>query len=70
MRKSAVFFLIVLALGIIILAPVAAVQADEQEEGPFKIEKCQTISQQGSYKLVIILLSRPPTRGAPSPAPA
>jgi len=52
MRKSAVFFKIVLALGIINLAPVAAVQADEQEEGPFKIEKCQTISQQGSYKLV------------------
>jgi len=64
MRKSAVFFIIVLALGIIILPPVAAVQADEQEEGPFKIEKCQTISQQGSYKLVNNLTFSPTTSGS------
>ena len=63
MRKSEVFFRIVLALGTIILSPVAAVQADEQEEGPFKIEKCQTISQQGSYKLVNNLTFSPTTSG-------
>ena len=45
MRKSAALFPI--ALAAIILAP----EASAREEGPFEIEKCQTISQPGSYKL-------------------
>jgi hypothetical protein len=52
MRKPSVFLPIVLGLGIIILTPVTDVRADGSEEGPFEIEKCQTISQPGSYKLV------------------
>jgi hypothetical protein len=52
MRKSAVFLPIVLAFGTIIFAPIAGVRADEREEGPFEIEKCQTISQPGSYRLI------------------
>jgi hypothetical protein len=47
MRKLAVFLPIVLALATIILAPSALAQ-----DGPIEIEKCQTISQPGSYKLV------------------
>jgi hypothetical protein len=53
MRRPAALFPIVLALGAIILAPRAGAQAqDAREEGPTEIKKCQTISQQGSYKLV------------------
>ncbi len=48
MKRSAAFFLIALALGAIILAPGAGAQA----QGPTEIEKCQTISHPGSYKLV------------------
>jgi hypothetical protein len=48
MRGPAAFFPIALALGAIILAPVAGAR----EEGSTEIEKCQTISQPGSYKLV------------------
>jgi parallel beta-helix repeat protein len=48
MRRPAAFLPIALALGAIILAPVAAAR----EEGPIEIEKCQTISKPGSYKLV------------------
>jgi len=48
-QKAAV--LIVLALGAIILVPDALAQ-DGREEGPFEIDKCQTISQPGSYRLV------------------
>jgi hypothetical protein len=52
-EKSSSFFPIVLALGAIILAPGGGAQArDGREEGPTEIEKCQTISQSGSYKLV------------------
>jgi hypothetical protein len=51
MKRSAAFFPIV--LGAIILAPPAGAQAQSaREEGPIEIEKCQTISQPGSYKLV------------------
>jgi hypothetical protein len=53
MRKPAAVFPIVLALGAIIPAPGGGAQArDGREEGPTEIEKCQTISQPGSYKLV------------------
>jgi hypothetical protein len=52
MRKPAAFFPIVLALGAIILAPQTGAQAQDAQEGPTEIEKCRTISQPGSYKLV------------------
>jgi len=53
MGRSAALFLIVLAVGAMTLAPRGGAQAqDGQEEGPIEIEKCQTISQPGSYKLV------------------
>jgi hypothetical protein len=54
MHKSIAFAaLIALALGAIILAPRAgAREQDAPEEGPIGIEKCQTISRPGSYKLV------------------
>ena len=51
MRRSAAFLPIVLALAAIILASGAQAQ-DAREEGPIEIDKCQTISQPGSYKLV------------------
>jgi hypothetical protein len=51
MKRGAVFT-IALVLGAIILAPRVGAQAqDPRQEGPIKIEKCQTISQPGSYKL-------------------
>ena len=52
MRRSAALFTIALALGAMILAPRSAARADGREEGPFEIEKCQTIDKPGSYKLV------------------
>ena len=52
MRKSAAFFPIALALAAIILTPRGGAQAQSQQEGPIKIEKCRTIGQAGSYKLV------------------
>src|SRR6516164_1708008 len=52
MRKPAALFVIALALGAMILAPRSAARADGREEGPFEIEKCQTIDKPGSYKLV------------------
>jgi hypothetical protein len=53
MRRPAALYPIVLALGAIVLAPWAGAQAqDAREEGPKEIEKCQTISKPGSYKLV------------------
>ena len=53
MGTPASVFTIALALGPIILAPVgASARADGREEGPFEIEKCQTIDKPGSYKLV------------------
>jgi len=47
--KNAV--LVSVALAAIILASGAQVQ-HAREEGPIEIDKCQTISQPGSYKLV------------------
>jgi hypothetical protein len=53
MKRSAAFFPIALALGAITLVPWVSTQAqNSREEGPIEIEKCQTISQPGSYKLV------------------
>ena len=52
MKRPAALFPIVFALGAIILAPVAAQAQDSRQEGPREIEKCQTISNSGSYKLV------------------
>jgi hypothetical protein len=52
-RPTAALFPIGLALGAIVLATWAGAQAqDGREEGPIGIEKCQTIGQPGSYKLV------------------
>jgi hypothetical protein len=53
MRRPAALFPIVLSLGAIVLAPWATAQAqDAGKEGPREIEKCQTINEPGSYKLV------------------
>jgi hypothetical protein len=53
MSRPATLLPIVLALGVVVLAPWAGAQAQAgREEGPTEIEKCQTISQPGSYKLV------------------
>ncbi len=54
MRRPAALYPIVLALGATILVPRAGAQAQDarREEGPIDIEKCQTISHPGSYKLV------------------
>jgi hypothetical protein len=53
MKSSAALFPIALALGAISLAPWPSAQAqDSRQEGPIEIEKCQTISHLGSYKLV------------------
>jgi hypothetical protein len=59
MKSSATLFPIALALGAITLAPWASTQAQgpREEEGPIEIEKCQTISQPGAYKLVNNLTS-------------
>jgi hypothetical protein len=53
--------LIPIAFAAIILGPWADAQAQDEEEGPIKIEKCQTISQPGSYKLVDNLTFNGPT---------
>lgn len=52
MRRPSAVFTIALALGAIILAPLAGARADGREEGPREIERCQTIDKPGSYKLV------------------
>src|SRR6516162_5246955 len=53
MKTPASVFTIALALGAIIFAPLTGAKAqDAREEGPFEIEKCQTIDKSGSYKLV------------------
>jgi hypothetical protein len=59
MKRPAALFPIVLALGAIIVAPRCGAQAQNgREEGPIEIEKCQTISKPGSYKLVNNLVAR------------
>ena len=52
MRRPTAVFPIVFALGPMIIAPLDGTRADGREEGPTEIEKCQTISKSGSYKLV------------------
>jgi hypothetical protein len=64
MRRPPAVFTIALALGTIILVPRGGAQAqDPREEGPREIEKCQTISQPGSYKLVNNLTFTGPNTG-------
>jgi hypothetical protein len=59
MKSSAALFPIAFALGAITLAPWVSAQAqDSRQEGPIEIEKCQTISKPGSYKLVENLTAR------------
>ena len=61
MSRSAAF-LSLLAFAAMILAPPGGAQAQgEREEGPKEIEKCQTISQPGSYKLVKNLTFKGPS---------
>lgn len=57
MKRSVALFPIVLALGAMILAPHGGTQAQDAREGPIEIDKCQTISQPGSYKLVKNLMA-------------
>jgi hypothetical protein len=53
MKSSAALFQIALTLGAVTVAPWPSAQAQaSRQEGPIEIEKCQTISQPGSYKLV------------------
>jgi hypothetical protein len=53
MRRQAALLPIVSALGAIVLTPLVGAKAqDSREEGPAKIQKCQTINKPGSYKLV------------------
>jgi parallel beta-helix repeat protein len=65
MRRPAVLFPIVLALGAMTLAPWASAQAqDSRQEGPIEIEKCQAIEKSGSYKLVNNLIFKGPAGGS------
>jgi hypothetical protein len=52
MRKPAALFPILLIPGALVLASAGGARADAAREGPIAIEKCQTINQPGSYKLV------------------
>jgi hypothetical protein len=52
MRRPAALFPIALALGAVTVASWPSAQAQDAREGPIEIEKCQTISQPGSYTLV------------------
>jgi hypothetical protein len=61
MRRPAALFPIALALGAVTVAPWPSAQAQDAREGPIEIEKCQTISQPGSYKLVNNLTFTGPT---------
>ena len=64
MGRLTAFIPILLALGATILAPRGGAQAqDRREKGPFEIEKCQTIDQPGSYKLVNNLTFTPGPAG-------
>jgi hypothetical protein len=52
MKTPASCIAVALALGEISLTPGLVRAQDFREEGPFEIEKCQTIDKPGSYKLV------------------
>jgi hypothetical protein len=65
MKRPGAVFTIALAFGAIILAPRVGAQAqDSRQEGPTEIDKCQTISQSGSYKLVNNLTFNGPSGSA------
>jgi hypothetical protein len=51
-KSSGALFPITLALGVVTVALGSAQAQDSRQEGPIEIEKCQTIGQPGSYKLV------------------
>jgi hypothetical protein len=51
-KSPAALFPIALALGGIILVPWLSARAQDTQVGPIEIDKCQTIDQPGSYKLV------------------
>jgi hypothetical protein len=51
MRRPAALFPLLLILGALVLAPAGGARADARE-GPIAIDKCQTITHPGSYKLV------------------
>jgi hypothetical protein len=51
-KTPAALFPIALALGGIVLVPWPSARAQDAQEGPIQIDKCQTISEPGSYKLV------------------
>ncbi len=65
MKRLGAVFTIALVLGAIILAPRVGAQAqDSRQERPTEIDKCQTISQSGSYKLVNNLTFNGPSGSA------
>ena len=65
MKRPAGLFSIVLALGALIPAPRPGAYAqDARQEGPIEIDKCQTISQPDSYKLVNNLTFKGPAGSA------
>lgn len=51
MRRPATFFPILLAFWALAFVPRAVAQ-DARKEGPIEIDRCQTIDNPGSYKLV------------------
>jgi hypothetical protein len=57
MRRPAAFLSMALALGAMMFTPRDDVQAQVSRDGPSEIEKCQTISKPGSYKLVNNLIA-------------
>jgi hypothetical protein len=59
MRRPVGLFLVPFILGTLVLAPAGGARADAPGEGPFEIDKCQTISDPGSYKLVNNLTATP-----------
>src|SRR5918912_838070 len=53
MRRSTALIAMMLALGALILAPVAGARdQDQQQQASTNIKRCQRIDQPGSYKLV------------------
>ena len=65
MKRLGAVFTIALALGAVILASRVGAQAqDSRQEGSTEIDKCQTISQSGSYKLVNNLTFNRPSGSA------
>jgi hypothetical protein len=61
MKTPAALFPIALALAALSVASVIGARADGRQEGPIEIEKCQTIDEPGSYRLVNNLTLTNPT---------